>query len=446
MADTDAAAAPPADAPPAAAAPEEPAAAAKPKAARAKKEKPAAEPKAEAAGEEAVPSRGSERKRSKPQQLYESLLVPAEKKEIEIPDGKGTALGDIPNVRHYIDKRTSKDLKPVHTILYGARGHERDFKDHLRRFKGFVFANDAERKKKVAALESKKTNDLKDLASVLDVERSGSKEEIVQRIMEFLENPRDSGRKLTVTPRKSPKSKKTASKGKGKAKKAKKEDKGGPKRPLTAFMFFAGDRRAALKEANPGDSVTVIASKLGELWGKMSDDDKKKYTQQAAQDRERYERELKAWEASGGAKSSPKKSPKKAAVKKAAAKKTKASPKKKAAESSSEDSSDDSASSDSSEEEEKPKPKAKARSPAKPAKRKAAESDSDDDQPLAKKAKSGPTDEEVKAAIVDIVSKSDLEQLTKRNLKEKIASKFPTFDVVARKDDLNEWIGEACQA
>eukprot|EP01137_Pigoraptor_chileana_P018090 Opistho-2@77052 len=431
-------------------------AAPKAKAPRAKKEKPAKkEAEVEGEGEGEAPKSifdttevlRTERRRSAPQRL-EATSTATPKKEVTIPNGKGTAFADIPNIKQFIERHTSKDLKLYHTFLFGAHGRELQFKDHLRKFKGFDFKDDADRKKKSASLESKSLNDLKKFATFLDVERSGTKEELSQRILGFLENPKSSGRKPATTPKKSPAKKAKSPKGKAKkaSKKASKED-GAPKRPTTAFMCFAADRRPALRQEDPSAGVTDIARKTVEEWGKLTEDQKKKYAEIAALDKVRYEREMEDWKKSGGAAAAKKSPKKKAAPKKAAAKKSspkKATKKSTAAVSSSDDSSDDSASSEDSsdEEEEKPKPKPKAKSPAKAAKRKAADSD-DDDAPLAKKAKGGPSDDEVKAAIADIVASANLDQLTKRMVKDKLSAKFPEFDTVAKKDQLNDWINAA---
>jgi len=46
-----------------------------------------------------------------------------------------------------------------------------------------------------------------------------------------------------------------------------------PKRPLTSFMFFAHSRAAELSKSE-GISYKDAIKKCGELWGKMSDEEK----------------------------------------------------------------------------------------------------------------------------------------------------------------------------
>jgi hypothetical protein len=73
----------------------------------------------------------------------------------------------------------------------------------------------------------------------------------------------------------------------------KSKDPNKPKRALSAYMFFANEYRETVKEENPGLSFGEIGKKLGETWKAMSDESKKPYNDKAAQDKERYTREMK---------------------------------------------------------------------------------------------------------------------------------------------------------
>merc|ERR1712205_28015 len=70
-----------------------------------------------------------------------------------------------------------------------------------------------------------------------------------------------------------------------KAKKVK--DPNAPKRPLSAYMFFAKDQRAAILKKNPSFGVTDVAKALGAQWAKTTD--KSKYEAEAAKDKKRCE-------------------------------------------------------------------------------------------------------------------------------------------------------------
>eukprot|EP00039_Didymoeca_costata_P017955 m.331504 g.331504 ORF g.331504 m.331504 type:complete len:127 (+) comp16746_c0_seq1:159-539(+) len=87
-------------------------------------------------------------------------------------------------------------------------------------------------------------------------------------------------------------------KGKGAAKKQrKKKDPNAPKRGMSAFMIYANEVRAEVKEDHPGIGFGELGKKLGELWRGLSDSEKKPYQNKAAKDKERYMAEKAAYEA-----------------------------------------------------------------------------------------------------------------------------------------------------
>ena len=60
-------------------------------------------------------------------------------------------------------------------------------------------------------------------------------------------------------------------------KKGKKTRKSGKKRALSGFMKFCQKERAVVMNENPGIKFTEVGKELGKRWGKLSDDEKKKY-------------------------------------------------------------------------------------------------------------------------------------------------------------------------
>jgi len=74
--------------------------------------------------------------------------------------------------------------------------------------------------------------------------------------------------------------------------KAPKAAKGGPKRPLAAYMHFSAAMRPTIVAANPGVAVTEVAKLLGVAWKAL--EDKSQFEALAAADKARYEAELKA--------------------------------------------------------------------------------------------------------------------------------------------------------
>jgi hypothetical protein len=138
-------------------------------------------------------------------------------------------LGDIPNIAKRIDltKSTAIELKKLFSVLYpGAHvGHTKFvIKRNLRQFSGYTNKTDSEIALK--KLETIEPNILKQIGGLLDISISGSKQQLIIRIHEFLLKPFASGgefkAKVTATKRKSTSSKKkTTSK---KSKKSKKNE------------------------------------------------------------------------------------------------------------------------------------------------------------------------------------------------------------------------------
>ncbi|KFM67737.1 Protein DEK, partial [Stegodyphus mimosarum] len=125
------------------------------------------------------------------------LSFPTPKEKQELPLGKGQKLGECPRIKFQIQKNKLPDLKPLHRILFNRLGSGNEIKKNIRKFCGFAFEkNSKEYERKKATVERLTAPILKHVCEVLDLERSGTKEEIVLRILEFLLNPKDSGKKV----------------------------------------------------------------------------------------------------------------------------------------------------------------------------------------------------------------------------------------------------------
>jgi hypothetical protein len=72
----------------------------------------------------------------------------------------------------------------------------------------------------------------------------------------------------------------------------KKSKKSGPKRAMSAYMLFCKDHRAALQDQ--GVAFKDIGAMLGKQWREIDVRTKKKYTELAKEDRDRYKRETRA--------------------------------------------------------------------------------------------------------------------------------------------------------
>lgn len=82
-------------------------------------------------------------------------------------------------------------------------------------------------------------------------------------------------------------------------KKKKKKDPNAPKRPITAYFFFAGDVRPEIRKDNPDMPITEVATLIGQRWRKLDDEDKVPYEEQASKDKVRYERQMAAYNKNG---------------------------------------------------------------------------------------------------------------------------------------------------
>ena len=127
------------------------------------------------------------------------------------------------------------------------------------------------------------------------------------------------------------------------------KDPNEPKRNLSAYFIFTGDKRPAvmeeIKAANDGKcDVSKVGKKLGEMWKEVSEEDRKPYDVRAAADKERYAAEMANYTPPAGLAKKEKAAPKKRAA--AAGKKDKA-PEKWLSSSDDSDSSDSDSDSDS---------------------------------------------------------------------------------------------------
>jgi len=75
-------------------------------------------------------------------------------------------------------------------------------------------------------------------------------------------------------------------------KKKKKKDPNKPKTPQSAFLYFSRDKRKEVVTLNPEIKFAEVGKKLGEMWSKMTEADKKDYEFLAQKDRLRYKTEM----------------------------------------------------------------------------------------------------------------------------------------------------------
>ncbi|KAM7294307.1 protein DEK isoform X2, partial [Ixodes scapularis] len=82
------------------------------------------------------------RQRKKVERLEVSFQQPA-KEKTEVPQGKGTPLGQCPRIENEINKHKADSLKGLHKILFNRAGAPMEIKKNLKKFSGFTFDKDS---------------------------------------------------------------------------------------------------------------------------------------------------------------------------------------------------------------------------------------------------------------------------------------------------------------
>lgn len=75
------------------------------------------------------------------------------------------------------------------------------------------------------------------------------------------------------------------------------KDPSAPKRPMSAFLMFAQNRRAELRRKNPAMKNTEVSQILGEMWRNMSDDERQPFVAQEESERAVYKTKFAEWRA-----------------------------------------------------------------------------------------------------------------------------------------------------
>ena len=57
---------------------------------------------------------------------------------------------------------------------------------------------------------------------------------------------------------------------------------------MSPFLFFSNEKRAQIQTEFPDMKITEVSAKLGEIWRKMTDEEKEPYVQKSKSDRDRY--------------------------------------------------------------------------------------------------------------------------------------------------------------
>ncbi|KAG9276143.1 protein DEK isoform X1 [Astyanax mexicanus] len=374
------------------------------------------------------------------------MQVPKPKEKLKIESiGKGDKLGDIPRINHAIGRLKAPMLKPLHKIIYDRPGAVASLRKHLRLFNGFPFEfeSDPYNKKRIKMSKIPKVQ-LKSICQILDIERSGSQAVLADRIMQFLVNPTNSGKPVSLKKKRKKKTakdtkreNKTASKSKkqqmdpGKSKEIvtsssdedddedDDEDEGDTKNKDTEKSSASDSRKQKGDESDSDEEEESVESDDGlgdsedeEKTKSKKSGNKKKPTPKITEDNS----DLSASDEDEDNESAEEVAPKKT-KKKPSTPKKKPAPKTKKADSSS-----------NRKRKESSKSKAKV------------ESSDEDDQPLIKLIKKPPTNEQLQDKIKDLLKTVNLEEVTMKQICQQVYDLYPDFDLTDRKDVIKDTV------
>lgn len=205
---------------------------------------------------------------------------PKEAKVFSYAGGSGIPLGDVSFFRVATDKLKSDDdtLQQLHSLCYGSVGKATTRKKQLRQFSGFPNAEDPETRKKLVTRVSggKKwtVSVLKGCCGVLGVERGGTKDDLAERLVDYLLSPSE----VKGVPAKAKKAKKTK---KVKKDKKRKRSDDGPKK-LSPYILFSQAQRDTIKKKNPDATFGEVAKLLGSAWKALSEQERQVWVTAAA--------------------------------------------------------------------------------------------------------------------------------------------------------------------
>ncbi|XP_016147923.1 protein DEK-like [Sinocyclocheilus grahami] len=370
-------------------------------------------------------------------QRLDLMSKPKEKPKIE-STGRGAKLGDIVRINHSIGKLKAPLLKPLHKIVYDRPGTASTLRKNLRLFNGFPFGEESDLyNKKMEKVKRLHKEQLKTICLTLDLERSGTQIVLSERIMKFLVQPTNSGKPILKKKKKSTKDAKRE-KSSSKSNKPQKKVESGKSKPIVTDSSSDDDddNDEEGKENSKDTEKSVTASQKNKDSGDKSSD-----KEEDDDDDDAPEEDSEKEEKTPQKKSSTTKSTKKSEM----------------SEQTASDESDQDVHEDKNAKKTK-KPAAKRKAPAKPVpKTKKADSSSnrggkkaskskdesessDDDQPLIKMIKKPPTEEQLEAAIKDLLKDANLEEVTMKQITRQVYDKYPDFDLTSRKEFIKETV------
>lgn len=194
-------------------------------------------------------------------------------------DPKRFTLGDYKYFCKNIEKIHSDDesLRLLHQLMFGTLGKKFEVKKHIRRFGGFP--ETIGRDEALESIVDKKkwtVSVLKEVMSLFGLERSGTREGLAERLIDYLKAPYErvclSESITPKTPSKTPEKTPTKSPSLKRKRVASPSSAGKTpkKRSPTAYSLFMADMRGQVKEENPDASFGDISRIVGDMWKDLS--------------------------------------------------------------------------------------------------------------------------------------------------------------------------------
>ncbi|XP_055830663.1 DEK domain-containing chromatin-associated protein 1-like isoform X2 [Solanum dulcamara] len=159
------------------------------------------------------------RERKTVERYFESLVARGSAtKPLSIVKGQGTQLKDIPNVAYKLSKRKPDDnLQILHSILFGKKTKAHNLKKNIGLFSGYVWVENEEKqrakiKEKLDKCVKEKLLFFCDILNIPVSRSAAKKDELSMKLLDFLESPHSTTDSLLAE--KEQKSKKRKSKGK----------------------------------------------------------------------------------------------------------------------------------------------------------------------------------------------------------------------------------------
>ncbi|XP_074584352.1 uncharacterized protein LOC141840310 [Curcuma longa] len=183
-------------------------------------------------------------------------------REFQVEKGRGTPLKDIPSVAHKLARKKPDDIKLIHHTLFGRRGKAVNFKHHILQFSGFVWheSDEKQRAKMKEKLDKYVKDTLLDLCDLFDLPASKAnsrKEELVEKLLDFLVAPHPSNEQS----RKSRKRKRVAKGSSSKRIEGAHSKRSRKKENTDDASLSEGDK--SLSEMDDGDEVNESGPRKG---------------------------------------------------------------------------------------------------------------------------------------------------------------------------------------